>query len=229
MLRLYDQILTCFLFDLDGTLVKTHIDFDKMRATVNELALGAGASLPEQSNTTILETAKYAADSLGDEEGNKLWRTTLLALEEVELEGCANAESIPGAQELLLTLVEENIKIGIVTRNCRRVSMRLLSEFALPYDILLTRDDVAKTKPDPAHLHDALVLLGCDPSSTAMVGDHWLDMQAGKAAGCAVTVGVLGARNEEYFGPCRPDILIKDMAELLTSIAGFSSESDVDV
>ena len=105
------------------------------------------------------------------------------------------------------------VKVGVVTRNCRRVSVGLLARFSLPHDVLLTRDDVARTKPDPQHLWDALARLGHSPAEAAMVGDHWMDVQAGRRAEVALTLGVLGRHDPDWFPPCPPDALVRDLSE----------------
>ncbi len=73
-----------------------------------------------------------------------------------------------------------------------------------------------RTKPHPEHLHEALSQLGAVPEQAMMVGDHWMDIQAGKAAGCALTVGILGRRCADWFAPCPPDYLVRDLSEIPT-------------
>lgn len=224
--NLHNSQIDCFLFDLDGTLVKTHIDFDRMRETVRMIADRAGAKTDTHANTTILETAQEAAASLGPGNGRRLWMQITAALEEIEADGCADSAEIPGALQLMSYLAANGVMIGVVTRNCRRVSLGLLARHALPCDVLLTRDDVVKTKPDPAHLRDALRILNCDAASAAMVGDHWLDIQAGVAAGCASTIGLLGERRAEWFDRCRPTWIVSDLTEVIDLLrSGESSRS----
>ena len=66
----------------------------------------------------------------------------------------------------------------------------VLDRYHLHHDVLLTRDDVAKVKPDKAHLLTALGMLGVMPREALMVGDHRTDIECGRAAG-AYTCGVL--------------------------------------
>jgi phosphoglycolate phosphatase len=110
-------------------------------------------------------------------------------------------------------LIGRGVKVGVVTRNCRRVSLGLLARCALPHHLLLTRDDVPLAKPHPEHLWDALRLLGEPPGAAAMAGDHWMDIQAGVRAGCAATLGVLGAHDADWFAPCPPTATARDLAE----------------
>ena len=56
-----------------------------------------------------------------------------------------------------------------------------------------------------------------------MVGDHWMDVQAGKAAGMA-TVGILTpGRPDDFFAAHPPDRLIRDLRELIGWISAGES------
>jgi phosphoglycolate phosphatase len=209
------MILRAALFDLDGTLIETHIDFHAMSQAMTNFAEQAGVAPDVFADRDILGIVEAAAEDVtargGD--GAAFRRKAFLDLEEREILGCANPVVLPGTHGLLCTLTDNNIKIGIVTRNCRRVSLELLNQFALPYDVLLTRDDVARTKPDPQHLWDALHVLGCSPEEAVMVGDHWMDIQAGRQAKVARTLGVLGDHDVDWFAPCPPDVCVRDLRE----------------
>ena len=203
------------LFDLDGTLIGTHIDFPAMTAAM--LRLAAARSVPESvtDGKDILGLVDAAAADVqkrgGD--GAALRRSAFAELETMEVAGCSHPVLLPGTRELLTALVGRGTRVGIVTRNCRTVSVRLLAQFALPHHLLLTRDDVARTKPNPDHLWDALSALGEPPSAAVMVGDHWMDVQAGVRADCAATLGVLGRNTADWFAPCPPTALVRDLAE----------------
>lgn len=203
------------LFDLDGTLVETHIDFPAMTNLTEALAREADVPPGVTDGKDILGMVDAAVDDLTGRGGDgPEWRRQAFeALERLEVEGCAHPVLLPGTQELLAKLVADGVKVGVVTRNCRRVAVGLLARFALPHHLLLSRDDVAKSKPNPEHLWDALRLLDARPDKALMVGDHWMDVQAGQRAGVAVTLGVLGTHGADWFAPCPPTRLVRDLAE----------------
>jgi phosphoglycolate phosphatase len=207
--------LNAVLFDLDGTLIETHIDFPAMTAAMQELARAHFVPASVTDGKDILGMVDAAAEAIQERGGDglALRRTAFAALEAMEIAGCAHPNLLPGTHELLSGLVNRGLKVGIVTRNCRAVSVRLLARFALPHHLLLTRDDVPKTKPNPEHLWAALEYLGEPPEHTAMVGDHWMDIQAGVRAGCAATLGILGRNDADWFAPCPPSALARDLSE----------------
>ena len=209
--------LRAVLFDLDGTLVETHIDFPAMTRSVEGLARAAG--VPEEATAGkdilgIVDTATEYVNARGGD-GPSLRRAAFVQLEVMEVAGCAHPNLLAGTRELLMELLRRKIKVGIVTRNCRRVSLGLLARFGLPHHLLLSRDDVARTKPNPEHLWEALRLFGEPPEASAMVGDHWMDVQAGVRAGCTVTVGVLGRHDADWFAPCPPTATARDLSEAM--------------
>ena len=207
--------LRAVLFDLDGTLVETHIDFPAMTKAMLARAAEANVPLSVVEGKDILglvdAAAAFVTEHGGD--GASFRRAAYDDLEQREVQGCAHPRLLPGTGALLTQLWDAHIKIGIVTRNCRRVSEDLVARYALPHDVLLTRDDVARAKPNPEHLWDALRVLGIPASEAAMTGDHWMDIQAGEAAHCAATLGVLGRNSADWFAPCPPMHLVRNLGE----------------
>lgn len=184
------------VFDFDGTLAETKIDFALMRARTCDHVKAWGLwEEGMEEGRYVLEIVARAADQLG---GDAAGRERFLSeagqvIEDVEMLTCPDAEPFPGVAEGLERLRAEGYGIGIITRNCRRGVEAVLSRHALPHDVLLTRDDVERVKPDAAHLLAALEALCVAPAEALMVGDHRTDMECGKAAG-ALTCGVLTDR-----------------------------------
>ncbi|MGC8667969.1 MAG: HAD family hydrolase [Chthonomonadales bacterium] len=210
------------LFDLDGTLIQTEIDFDAMRRAMRQLALRYGIRVDptERDVLAIVEEARAALAREGDPaQAAALRKEAFAALEAIEERHVRDAKVAPGAAALIRHLHRRSIRIGIVTRNCRRVSEQLVRMSRLPYDALVTRDDVERTKPHPDHLMHTLRLLGMEhlhdgPAQAVIIGDHWMDIQAGRAAGL-FTVGILLGRDGSFFAPAMPDLLVNELADLL--------------
>ena len=213
--------LHAVLFDLDGTLIETHIDFAAMSRAMQHLARQVDVPQNVTDGKDILSLVQAAAENVQERggDGAALRREAFTQLEAMEIAGCSQPEILLGTWELLTDLTRRGIKICIVTRNCRRVSEPLLVKFSLPHDLLLTRDDVLRTKPHPEHLWEALKRVDVLPEQSAMVGDHWMDIQAGQNAGCAATLGILGRHDADWFAPCPPTTLVCDPAAALPLFA----------
>lgn len=218
MIYLLTKAISAVLFDLDGTLIETHIDFPAMTQAMLRMAEEAGVAPYLVEGRDILSIVEAAQNELNrrGQDGEAFRRDAFAVLEEIEVEGCSRPTLLHGTIECLMELRQRGVAVGIVTRNCRRVATALLARFDVPHTALLTRDDVRRAKPHPEHLHVALTRLGAVPEQAMMVGDHLMDVQAGKAAGCALTVGVLGQHSADRFAPCPPDCLVRDLSEVPT-------------
>ncbi len=162
------------LFDFDGTLTEPGaLDFPAIKRS-----LGLPPERP------ILEAIEEGGE---DRDKADLYRQ----LEELELGAAARSRPNRGAEPLLGRLKELGLALGVVTRNGRASVARALENFesvtAEDFGVLVTRDVPVAPKPAPDPVLYALRKLGVAPGRALFVGDHWLDVEAGKAAG-AVTV-----------------------------------------
>jgi len=207
------------LFDLDGTLVETHIDFGKLREATLQLIAQYGVDTTPLQSLDVLSAIDQAADVLqqsGALERSAELRTRARArLRAMEMAYCAAPRPVPGVYDLLNALKARDVRIGIITRNDRQVSLQTLQQLRIPHDLLVSRDDVHRVKPHPEHVTIALQEWNIPAERCVVVGDYWMDVEAGRAAGCR-TVGIW--RQEVATNPFRnhpPDLLVRELRELL--------------
>lgn len=205
------------LFDLDGTLIETPLDFAAMKAGLLALAESFGQLTDNLASLDMLSIIRQVADGLAAEDAQTAFCSSAEdVLRSFELPAAERAREIPPAVNVLESLAQRNVRVGIVTRNCRAAAEIALRRVPLTHHVLLTRDDVRRTKPHPDQLLEALRLLQADPARSLMVGDHPMDVQGGRAAGM-FTVGLLRPPNTpERFALQRPDSLIHSLEELLS-------------
>lgn len=206
------------LFDFDGTLVDLNIDFDRMRRDVEALLPQHGLSLEGNEHLYTLELIGESVKTLVAQEGESaaeaFRRAAHAAIVAVELEAAAQAEIHDRVPELLQDLERRGLKIGIVTRNCRVAVERILGQNTLPHDVLVTRDDVDQVKPHPEHLTTALRELGVPAERALMVGDHPMDIKAGRIIGARTVAVSTGYSPRERFLPEKPDLILNGVGEL---------------
>lgn len=214
--------LRAALFDLDGTLVRTFIDFPAMRQEMQAFSHRWGTTEATAQTEDILEIVAAMARALGGRRGEEARQQAYAILEAMEAEGCRHAERVEGASELLLHLRQKrNVKIGIITRNCRRVSEDLLARMNLPHDVLIAREDTVEFKPHPAPILAACSNLGVTPGDTTMTGDLWADIAAGRAAQVHVTIGIQWPHDPPArFQRCRPDFEVGSLSEAAQLLMG---------
>ncbi len=133
---------------------------------------------------------------------------------ERELEAASTSRLLPGMESMLRKLKGAGLKVGIVTRNCDRAVRRIVPHIEALCDIFLSRDSVKRVKPDPLHLAALFERLGVSERHAIMVGDHPMDILAGKRAGMR-TVGVLtGRTTEEELREMGADYVLKSASQL---------------
>ncbi|HEX3999569.1 MAG TPA: HAD family hydrolase [Pirellulales bacterium] len=164
------------IFDLDGTLVASALDFELMRA---EMRLPSGVPLLE----TIAELPPE--DRLRCHE----------ILHRHELAGAARAELMPGVGMFLDSLAERGLRRAVVTRNSRILTIPLLARLGLDFDPVLTRDD-GPVKPDPASIQHICRIWQTGAARVVMLGDYRFDLELGRRAG-AKSVLYLGGRSRD--------------------------------
>jgi phosphoglycolate phosphatase len=206
-------VLRAALFDLDGTLVHTHIDFGAMKGAVLAIVAEAGVETGPLRDRDSLAIVRDVKQRLGTE-ATRFVAKCEAAMVACELAALAGAEEAYDAAAFLEWLRARDVRIGIVTRNSRAAVRMLLQRIPLPHDILLTRDDVPRTKPDPIHLHMALERLGVERADAIMVGDHHMDIVAGRAAGIRSMAIAHGKLDEVAFADCPPDSFLRSFADL---------------
>lgn len=210
--------ISAVVLDVDGTVASCPIDFGAMRAEVARIAATWGFDLSKLGARGVIEQIELAAAAL-HECGEGFRREAEQAVRAIETEAAAGARPLPGAAEALAQLRQQGLAIALITRNCRAAAELVLREVSA-YDVLLTRDDVPRPKPDPDHVHRSLAAVGCRAEHAAMVGDHAYDMRAGKAAGTCLCVGVrTGNSSDQSLREAGADVVIDSIADLPACLA----------
>jgi HAD superfamily hydrolase (TIGR01549 family) len=165
------------IFDLDGTLIDSRLDFDQMRSDMDF-----------EPGQLILETL----ESLPEGERKDRCREILRGHEH---RGALSATLMPGAAELLKELDRRGIPQAILTRNSREMTDLTLRRLQLTFSQVLTRED-APPKPDPQGLHLICRNWQFNACDVVFVGDFHFDVIAGRRAGMATILYVPGLRPE---------------------------------
>ncbi|EFM09578.1 HAD-superfamily hydrolase, subfamily IA, variant 3 [Paenibacillus curdlanolyticus YK9] len=122
----------------------------------------------------------------------------------------------PNVIEVLQTLVDRGIQVGVVTTKIRQTTDRGLAFVGLNDYVhsVVTIDDVTHAKPHPEPVLRALEELGADPARTMMIGDSVVDIEAAEAAG-VISVGVAWSlKGEQKLRESGAQHIIHDMRDL---------------
>ncbi|MCL6596585.1 MAG: HAD-IA family hydrolase [Firmicutes bacterium] len=175
---------TSVVFDLDGTLVDSRLDFTRLRDEVRDLLAARGLAWPGASGRepALAELITWARQAGGEGPGSA-YAAALARVVEAE-RAAEGARAMPGAAAALSLLRRDGAAVGVLTNNARAPSLAQLDRLGLgdKVDVVLARDDVPALKPDPRGLALCLMRLGGRPRAW-YVGDSWIDAAAAQALG----------------------------------------------
>jgi phosphoglycolate phosphatase len=184
-----------------------------------------GISPQELHDLDILEMLDWATGWLrqhAPEQADRYARDAEQLIQDMEVEAARSSGLLPGVPELLTTLRQEQIGVGIVTRNCDAAVRVTFPHIDTYCQAFMPRNRVTQVKPHPAHLQAALDCLGTAPERAIMVGDGAMDIQAGKALGM-FSIGVLsGNSSRAKLLAHGADLVLASVADLLQYVGSQS-------
>ena len=191
------------IFDLDGTLADSQLDFEAMR---REMELPPG--LPILEAIEQLEPARAA----------RCHET----LHRHEREGVERATLLPGAGELLAILARRGLRIAIATRNSRAITAATLEKLGIQAELALTRDD-GPVKPDPWSVLHVCDQWSISPAEVVVIGDYRFDVLSGRAAGSRTVLLTHPHDPRHYPNDERADLVLGSLAEYPRLLAWLDS------
>jgi phosphoglycolate phosphatase len=216
-------VFNAVIFDLHWTLIRSTIDFRKMKRQLIEVCVLHGvdrARLSERwKNHVIIRRGRDALTAKGVAEADIAAMMTRItdAMNQVELEHVANTTPLNTAMDTLRWLRRRRVKIGVITRSCRIYAETALHVVGMTdlVDALLARDDVEYPKPDPRHLLAIIDALDCMPQHALLVGDSTLDAVTAQQAGVRF-IGVLtGITTAQQLTPYPSYAVLPSIAALI--------------
>lgn len=116
---------------------------------------------------------------------------------EVDQETSTNMQPLlkllPGVERLLRNLSKNKIPTALVSTDITSRAVAAMRALGVEdcFDLILGGDTVLKTKPSPDLAISALNHCSANASNSLVIGDHRVDIEMGRAAGCQINIGVL--------------------------------------
>ena len=149
------------IFDMDGTVFTSHLDWLKIR---EELNIPPGGNILKEIYNN-----------------NQVDKKRLEILENYEKENTLKTEPIKGISDFLFYLHKGNISTVLLTNNNQENTHYLLHKFHLEFDFVMTRE-LKLWKPDPDAFFYAMKKTGYMPEETISIGDSHYDVKASQRA-----------------------------------------------
>ena len=221
------------LLDFDGTLADSAPD---LIAALNRLLEEMGhapvafAGFRQRAGEGAKRLLLAALAAQGQERPDdatlrRLVETLIAYYFEIETE---RIRLFPSVAATLERLRDGGVSLAVCTNRRERSTRRLLAHFGIDRHVgaVLAGDTVAKMKPDPGHLREALAALGAAPARAVMVGDSAADVDAAQGAGMPAIVTAYGYSPTPAHA-LGADAVIEDFAELPATIGRLFRESSV--
>ena len=209
--------IQAIIFDFDGTLAVLNIDFSAMREGVFDLmkSYGVGEELiKERYLLEIIDEIYQILWKGNPTEAEDFYQKAHQILYKIEMKAAEKGRLIPGTEATLKSLRRRGTKVGIITRNCEDAVRKVFPDIDDFCDVFVSRNSVKKVKPHPDHLTSVMESLKIPGEKVVMVGDHIIDIEAGKRVGIN-TIGVLtGRTKKEEFENAGADYVLKDASEI---------------
>jgi phosphoglycolate phosphatase len=175
------------LFDMDNTLLKSAIDFPRIKRDVFSLLVDAGlfgehVPLSDHTIATLIEAARRTAGWNAELE-TAVWERVARG----EREGMAGAGLEPHVRETLERL-HGRLRLTVLTNNAREAALEALARTGILayFDHVAGREQMEALKPSPSGVRRLLGLYpDIAPKEWLAVGDSWIDGQAAREAGIA--------------------------------------------
>ena len=177
------------VFDLDGTLVESKINYQKMGEQIKELLGRKGMVEHIEDRRKAYQVIRGGAETLlefGLPKENL--ESTLIELDQVmnniELEALPTMQLKPNAVKTIETLHGVGYKLGICTRSHRLYADKTLEMYGMDryFNAVVARDDTPHPKPDARQLLVTIDQVGAKPEDTLYIGDTTTDLTTAKNA-----------------------------------------------
>ena len=183
------------VFDMDGTLINSFLDFKGLK---KKMGFSEGAS--------VLEAIDEVVDA---QKKQRLCQQ----LDEFEMEGARKAVLYKGAVEFLNFCDEEGLGRALLTRNSQKVTQLVLKKFHLNFGLVLHRENLQEPKPHPMGLEIVCEFFKIHKNDIIFIGDHLHDLLAGTSAGVRTFLFDNGSNNLKDWGG-KADFVFEDYSSL---------------
>lgn len=201
------------VFDLDGTLVDA---YQAVAGSVNHMLVQIGR--PRMDDESIKRAVgwgvRHLVATFVDEE--EIDRALSIYRQHHARALKSGTTWLPGAKQLLDTLKERGYKLAIASNRPTRFTHIILKHLKAQhmFDHVLCADKVARAKPAADMLKQILEYASLSPDEAVYVGDMFIDIETGHAAGVKTVAVVTGASRREELIPLKPHAVIDRVSEV---------------
>lgn len=217
------------IFDLDGTLIHTTINFtvmkERMISFLEENGIPEGCLTPKQTTVVIIATCEEILREEGraEVEIDEVHRKLEKIMNRGELEAIKDVSEVDGVRNALQELREAGYKLAVLTRSHHAYAVEALRKIGTIdlFDVILGRGETPKPKPYREALEHTATLLGLDPVETIFVGDNHIDATSAVNAEVPFIGVKTGRRGDLSWDGRFPEVLLESVTDLPAYLNGL--------
>jgi HAD superfamily hydrolase (TIGR01549 family) len=210
------------VFDLDGTLVHSKVNFRKMKSRMitklEENGIPTRRLFPTMTTVEILGIAEniWEEQKLPEKKRERLRGLMEQYMNEVELEAVENLIGFNGVKETIERLYNMGYKLAILTRSHKEYALKSLEKIKILhfFELILGRGDTPKPKPNPEALLYAAEKLNLNIKDILFVGDHHIDSTCAFNANCPFIGVNTGHKGRDSWTVNEPEIVLNSIIDL---------------
>jgi phosphoglycolate phosphatase len=194
--------LEAVIFDMDGTLIFSKVDYERMRREIANFLLSRGID-PFSEDFDWYEVTHGGENiremGFPEEKVSEILMEITKIQNRAEIENINEVSMVPRTDEILKRMKEMGLKIGVATRSHREFAIRALRMTGLLrfVDAIVARDEALKAKPAPEHLEQVADLLAVELSKSIFIGDTISDVFAARNANIRFLAALWGSTSYE--------------------------------
>jgi len=214
-------------FDMDGTFMRTHVDYLKLEKAVYEEFVAAGVPRPViVLDNGVVEEVESGMNWLNINRDRKtvegIRRRIGVRMTNVELEDAGDSAPFEGAVEVLNMLKDRGYKVGILTRGGKNYAHRILKANGVfdSFDAIVCRDSYPdeEAKPSPKAMENLGREMGLKPMEILYIGDHAYDWMTARDSGAGFYGVRTGGQGIRYWKDIDERIEVLDSVKDLKDI-----------
>lgn len=204
------------IFDLDGTLIDSRVD---IVSGINHMLGRLGMqkkSFEEITGLIGFGVERIVRDALGRSGRDKVKRGLGIFKRYYSRHLFDNTILYPAVRDTLKYIRAKRKRIALLTNRPKASTLAILKYFGISayFDLVKGGDDQFCMKPGPCPVLNVIKTLGSESSSALMVGDSYIDIEAGKRAGILTCGATYGIGKLSDIKRVRPNYMINGIVEI---------------
>ena len=212
-------------FDMDGTLLDTEIDYEKLgdaeAYVLSQLGVPRSGMDPNSDDIALIRKGtKYL-----NEHGNSITFDEVCELvnkraSDVEMESVSTAKCFPGVPKLLKGLKDDGYRIGLLTRGQRLYAETAMGKCGIldMMDVIEAFDDhpTGEQKPNPIAMEHLAKGLGIKCCEILYIGDSVWDYYCARDSGAGFVGIAHGENDHAKWDRIKDDVeVVEDISDIL--------------